>query len=66
MHKQPTELHESTDRPPLSLALFGVGVAGVLMSAAGIIISSIPLCILGGLTVLGCAGLFWLGSTLED
>ena len=58
-------MHDSSERSPGSLILFGIALAGILMSLAGIILARPWLALGGALVILFVTLCFRLGS-LDD
>lgn len=59
------EKHDSSDRQPGAYVLFALGAGGLLTAAAGIIITSPGLAILGTLMMLIIIFFFRLGAPLD-
>ena len=59
-------LHDSSDRPPSDYVFFGLGFAGVMCTAYGLVTTSIPTTAVG-VVLLGIAvGAFFLKMLLSS
>ncbi len=56
----PDEEFDSTDRPATDLILFALGFIGFLFAAAGVVIPSLPVALVGGFLLLFAVACFAL------